>query len=76
MSTLEEWLADPKGYALLVKEVGTDETGRPKGIAGDEEMIRIIGNFPLTRLAAFPNLGISPETVHSLVDHVSAADRR
>ena len=39
MSTLQEWLADPTGSALLHKAVGTDEDGRPKGILGNEELI-------------------------------------
>jgi beta-glucosidase len=76
MSTLQEWLADPVGSALLHKELGTDETGRPKGIIGDEELIRIIGNFPIGRFAAFPGLGLSHDTVRTLVDQVSATDQR
>ena len=39
MATLQEWLADPTGSALLHKAVGTDETGRPKGILGSEELM-------------------------------------
>jgi beta-glucosidase len=75
MSTLQEWLADPDGHALLVKEVGTDETGKPNGIVGDEELIRVIGNFPITRLAAFSGMGITHATVRSLLAHMSTPDR-
>ena len=61
-AALEEWLADPDGRALLIKEIGTDETGKPNGIVGDEERVRRIGNFPLNRLAAFPGMGITHDT--------------
>jgi beta-glucosidase len=74
MSTLQEWLADPTGSVLLHKAVGTDETGRPKGILGNEELMPVIGNFPISTLAAFPGLGLSHDVVHSLIDQVSARD--
>ena len=66
MSTLEEWLADPEGGPTLRAAVGTRPDGRPVGILGDEELIRVIGNFPLSTLAAFPGLGITHETVTAL----------
>ena len=66
MSTLEEWLADPEGGPTLRAAVGTRPDGRPAGILGDEELIRVIGNFPLSTLAAFPGLGITHETVSAL----------
>jgi beta-glucosidase len=74
MSTLEEWLADPTGAALLHEAVGTDDLGRPKGILGNEELLPVIGNFPISTLAAFPGLGFTHEVVHSLVEQVSASD--
>jgi beta-glucosidase len=74
MSTLQEWLADPTGSALLHKAVGTDETGRPKGILGNEELMVVIGNFPISTLAAFPGLGLSHPVVRGLIDQVSAQD--
>ena len=74
MSTLQEWLADPIGSALLHEAVGTDETGRPKGILGNEELMVVIGNFPISTLAAFPGLGLSYAVVHGLIDQVSARD--
>jgi beta-glucosidase len=74
MSTLQEWLADPTGSALLHKAVGTDEDGRPKGILGNEELLPVIGNFPISSLAALPGLGFTHDLVHSLVEQVSARD--
>jgi beta-glucosidase len=74
MATLQEWLADPTGSALLHKAVGTDETGRPKGILGNEELMTVIGNFPISTLAAFPGLGLSHAVVHTLIHQVSARD--
>ena len=65
-SSLQEWLADPAGADLLRKLVGTDETGRPRGILGDEVLITVIGNFPIGRFTAFPGLGITPEVLDAL----------
>jgi beta-glucosidase len=72
MATLKEWLADSTGSILLHKAVGVDETGRPKGILGNEELLPVIGNFPISTLAAFPGLGFTQDLVHSRVDQVSA----
>jgi beta-glucosidase len=72
MATLQEWLADPTGSALLHKAVGTDEEGRPKGILGNAELLPVIGNFPISTLAAFPGLGLSHAVVDALIDQVSA----
>jgi beta-glucosidase len=74
MSTLQEWLAHPTGSALLHKVVGTDATGRPKWILGNEELMPVIGNFPISTLAAFPGLGLSHDVVQALIDQVSARD--
>jgi beta-glucosidase len=71
MSTLQEWLADPAGSVLLRKALGTDEAGRPGGILGDEKRLKVIGNFPISSLAAFPGLGISHSTVDELVAQIS-----
>ena len=67
MSTLQEWLADPTGSALLHKAVGTDETGTPNGILGNQELMPVIGNFPISTLAAFPGLGLSHTIVQALI---------
>ena len=72
MSTLQEWLADPTGSALLREAVGTDEEGRPKGILGNEELLPVIGNFPISSLAAFPGLGLSHSVVDALIDRIAA----
>jgi beta-glucosidase len=74
MSTLQEWLADPTGSALLHKAVGTDETGRPKGILGSEELMVVIGNFPISTIAGFADFGLTHSIVHALVEEVSARD--
>jgi beta-glucosidase len=66
MSTLQEWLADPVGGPRLRAAVGTDESGRPAGILGDDELLHVIGNFPISSLAAFPGLGITHATVDEL----------
>ena len=75
MATLQEWLADPTGAALLHKAVGTDDQGRPKGILGNTELLPVIGNFPISTLAAFPGLGFTHDLIHALTDQISASDR-
>jgi len=74
MSTLQEWLTDPTASALLHHAVGTDETGRPKGILGNHELLVVIGNFPISTLAAFPGLGLTHTIVHTLIHQISAQD--
>jgi beta-glucosidase len=72
MATLQEWLADPTGAALLQEAVGTDDQGRPKGILGNEELLPVIGNFPIHTLAAFPGLGFTHDLVHDLTEQIAA----
>ncbi|HWT22771.1 MAG TPA: glycoside hydrolase family 3 C-terminal domain-containing protein, partial [Solirubrobacteraceae bacterium] len=72
MATLQEWVADPVGGPLIREAVGTDEQGRPRGILGNEELIAIIGNFPVSSLAAFPGLGITHEIVDELLRRLPA----
>ena len=66
MATLQEWLADPNGATAIRAAVGVDQDGRPRGILGDTELFKIIGNFPLATLAAFPGLGITQDVVRTL----------
>ena len=57
MSTLDEWLADPRGEQVLRSAVGTDADGTPIGILGSADMQRMLGNFPVSTLAAFAGFG-------------------
>ena len=66
MSTLHEWLADPDGSAALRQAIGVHPDGTPRGILGDDELIRIIGGAPLDSLVGFPGLGIEARTVAEL----------
>jgi hypothetical protein len=50
---------------------GTDEDGNAKGILDDEELPRVIGNFPMSRPAAFPDVGLD----HAALDAVFAQVR-
>ena len=67
MSTLEEWLADPDGRAVLAETVGTDEDGRFTGTLGDAQMVTIIGNFPMQALAGFGNVPIDRPQLAEMV---------
>ena len=66
MASLHEWLVDPAGSAALREAIGTHPDGRPRGILGDAHLMSIIGNFPISSLAAFGDLGIDHTTVTEL----------
>jgi len=52
MATLEEWLADPTGGPMLRDAIGTDESGRRRGIFGNDELLAVIGKFLISPLVA------------------------
>ncbi|HSK53756.1 MAG TPA: glycoside hydrolase family 3 C-terminal domain-containing protein [Jiangellales bacterium] len=64
-STLEEWLADPAAAAALAS-LFADEAGQVGGFLAEGDLVRVIGNFPLDRLAAFPGFGIDRATLDLL----------
>jgi beta-glucosidase len=70
MSTLHEWLADPSGSAALGAAMGHGGSGKPKGVLGDPELLKMIGSFPISTLAAFPGIGLDHATLDALVTHV------
>jgi beta-glucosidase len=70
MSTLDEWLADPVGSVALRTAFGTDEAGQSLGLLADEELVKVIGNFPMRTLAAFPGVGLDHEALNSLIEQV------
>jgi beta-glucosidase len=65
-STLQEWKDDPIAGPELVRAVGVTDDGVPVGILGDEELTKVIGNFPLRTLVAFTGLGITEDVVSQL----------
>jgi beta-glucosidase len=67
LSSLTEWLADPVGGPLLLATIGTGEGGRPNGVLGDEELLKVVGNFPLRSLAAFPGMAVDHATLDELL---------
>ena len=60
-STLHEWLADERGRELL--------SGAPAAgtILHDPELVKIIGTFPMSSLAAFGQMGWSRDQLDQLV---------
>jgi beta-glucosidase len=59
-ASLDEWLADPDGAARLRAAAGAAP------LLADAELRRVIGNFPLGRLAAFPAMGITDGVLREL----------
>lgn len=70
MSTLQEWLADPVGGPLLTATIAAD--GEGGGAMADAEMLRLIGNFPLRSLCAFPGMLIDHATLDGLLEQLGA----
>ena len=60
-STLQEWLADDKGRALLQSEHA--ETPLVK----DPEFVTVVGSMPMSTLAGFPGMGVDHRTLDGLV---------
>ncbi|MDQ1376836.1 MAG: beta-glucosidase [Acidimicrobiaceae bacterium] len=50
--------------------VGTADAGRPGGILGDDELLKVIGSFPVSTLAAFPGSGVDHEMLAALLDQL------
>jgi beta-glucosidase len=65
-SSVQEWLDDPDGRSRVLAALGTGPDGRPGGIAGNDEMLTVIGNFPLRTLLAFPGLGIDRDSFQAI----------
>jgi len=67
MSTLQEWLADPDGAMALAGLFAA----APSGLELDENVLRMMGAFPLSTLATFPGTGLTPENLDELIASVN-----
>lgn len=67
-SSLEEWLAHPDGGPRLRAVLAQTDRGL---LSQAEDVVKLLGNFPLSRLAVMPNTGIDPATVAELLRQVS-----
>lgn len=63
MSTLQEWLADPRG-AQLIKD-GAD--AKAAHFLADEELMRVVGTMPMSTLAAFPGMALDDAALDELI---------
>ncbi|MCB1030087.1 MAG: glycoside hydrolase family 3 C-terminal domain-containing protein, partial [Acidimicrobiales bacterium] len=59
LSTINEWLAHPVGNAVLINALRTNPGGDLSSLMDDGEWTRMIGSFPLGRMATM--LGMSPD---------------
>jgi beta-glucosidase len=62
-STLEEWLSDPVGRALVEAEIAQGQSAA----ALDEELLAVIGNMPMSTLASFGGMSLD----HDALDRVA-----
>ncbi|HEX2904547.1 MAG TPA: glycoside hydrolase family 3 C-terminal domain-containing protein [Jatrophihabitans sp.] len=66
-SSLEEWLVHPAGGPLLRQQLA--RTGA--GLLGQtEDVLHLLGNFPLSRLAMMPDTGLDAAAVAELLDRL------
>ena len=66
LATLEEWLADADGGPALRAAIGPARMAARGASSGTRNYSKIIGNFPLSALAAFPGLGVTHDMVRTL----------
>jgi beta-glucosidase len=66
MSTLHEWLADPRGRTLLYENFGE------LGVLHDEALLAVIGTMPMDTLAGFPGMGLDHDQLDELLAQLSA----
>ena len=64
-STLQEWLADQDGRALLAARLSSTPGGG--GALADPEMVAVIGTMPLSTLAGFGVAGFDHDELDALV---------
>ena len=65
---MDQRLTDPAGVEALRRELGTRPDGRLNGMLGDEEVVKVIGSFPMRSLAGFPNISIDHATLDSMIE--------
>jgi beta-glucosidase len=65
-STLHEWMADPVGSALIAEAVAA---GQPDPTR-DKELVAVIGQMPMTTLAAFAGMSIDHDTLDKLAERL------
>ncbi|ADB32371.1 glycoside hydrolase family 3 domain protein [Kribbella flavida DSM 17836] len=71
MATLEEWLDHPAGGPALRAAVGVDAHGNAQGILAAPELLKMIGNFPISSIAGFPGLGLDQQSLADLLATVA-----
>jgi beta-glucosidase len=67
-SSLAEWLQHPSGGPLVRAAMSAGASGL---LTGDPDVLKMLGNFPLARLAVMPNSGLDPATLAELLAKVS-----
>ncbi len=63
-SSLSEWMTHPTGGPLLRELMHATARGL---LSQDEDVVKLLGNFPLSRLAVMPNTGIDQQSLAQLL---------
>jgi beta-glucosidase len=66
-STLQEWMSDPVGRALVEREIAGGQSAN----ALDDELLSVIGNMPMSTLANFSGMSLD----HDALERITAARR-
>lgn len=71
-STLAEWLDHPVGCEILLAALRTSPVGDLTPMLDDAEQLRMLGSFPMTRLATMVGAGGSTDLVDEMLARVQA----
>ena len=71
-STLAEWLDHPVGRDVLLAALRTSPVGDLTPMLDDAEQLRMLGSFPMTRLATMVGAGGSTDLVDEMLARVQA----
>lgn len=71
-STLAEWLDHPVGREVLLAGLRTSPVGDLTPMLDDPEQLRMLGSFPMTRLATMLGAGGSTDLVDEMLARVQA----
>jgi beta-glucosidase len=58
----------------VTRSAPTRPAGR-RGVLGNDELLIFVGNFPISRLTAFPGFGVDHTTVDDLLRRIAAQPR-
>jgi beta-glucosidase len=75
-STLAEWLEHPVGHEILVDTLRHSRSGDLSTLTDDPERVRMLGSFPMTRLATLLGPALDGDVVDQLLARLDPENQR